>query len=108
MIRGRELWRNKYRNVFSREGKVDVLSKVSNLMIWSDNDVANDFTTLKTAAGEQVSISSAFYERLFCMKVLCEAFLYLQFVFVFFFWQKEISQKVTHEILVELTTGLSP
>jgi len=40
--------------IFS-DGKVDVLSKVSNLMIWSDNDVANDFTTLKTEAGEQVS-----------------------------------------------------
>ena len=37
-----------------KEGKVDVLSKVSNLMIWSDNDVANDFTTLKTPTGEQV------------------------------------------------------
>ena len=46
MLRGRELWRNKYRNVFSREGKVDLMAKVSNLMVWSDNDVANDFTTM--------------------------------------------------------------
>jgi hypothetical protein len=41
-------------NTIYREGKVDVLSKVSNLMIWSDNDVANDFTTMKTETGEQV------------------------------------------------------
>ena len=45
-LRGRELWRNKYRNVFSTPGKVSVLSRVSNLMIWSDNDVANNFTTM--------------------------------------------------------------
>ena len=32
-----------------------MLSKVSNLMIWSDNDVANDFTTLKAEDGEQVT-----------------------------------------------------
>lgn len=41
------------RNVFSREGKVDVLSRASNLMIWSDNDVANDFTTMKDTDGGQ-------------------------------------------------------
>ena len=53
MLRGRELWRNKYRKVFSTEGKVDLMAKVSNLMIWSDNDVANDFTTMKDADGSQ-------------------------------------------------------
>ena len=52
-LRGRELWRNKYRNVFSTPGKVSVLSRVSNLMIWSDNDVANDFTTMKNEDGSQ-------------------------------------------------------
>ena len=53
MLRGRALWRNKYRTVFSKEGKVDVVARVSNLMIWSDNDVANDFTTMKKVDGEQ-------------------------------------------------------
>ena len=53
MQRGRELWRDKYRNVFSTEGKAKLMSKVSNLMIWSDNDVANDFTTLKNKDGTQ-------------------------------------------------------
>ena len=36
---------------------MDVMSRVSNLMIWSDNDVANDFTTLKNAEGEQVLLA---------------------------------------------------
>lgn len=53
MQRGYELFREKYRNVFSLEGKVDIVSKVSNLMIWSDNDVANDFTTMKNEEGSQ-------------------------------------------------------
>ena len=47
MDRGRELWREKYRKNFNMPFKKEVLAKVSNLMIWSDNDVANDFTTLK-------------------------------------------------------------
>ena len=34
---------------------VIILQRGSHLMIWSDNDVANDFTTLKTEEGEQVS-----------------------------------------------------
>ena len=53
MQRGRELWRNKYRKIFSTDGKVTVMSKVSNLMVWSDNDVANDFTTMKNEDGTQ-------------------------------------------------------
>ena len=53
MERGQELYRNKYRNVFSLEGKVKIMSKVSNLTIWSDNDVANDFTTMKSNDGSQ-------------------------------------------------------
>ena len=53
MERGWELYRNKYRKVFSLEGKVDLMSKVSNLTIWSDNDVANDFTTMKNEDGSQ-------------------------------------------------------
>lgn len=47
MLRGRELFRNKYRKVYSRDAKAECMTKVSNLMIWSDNDVANDFTTMK-------------------------------------------------------------
>ena len=47
MQRGREIWRNKYRNVFSSPYKSKLMASVSNLMIWSDNDVANDFTVMK-------------------------------------------------------------
>ena len=53
MNRGRELWREKYRSNFNKEFKKDISAAVSNLMIWSDNDVANDFTTLKLENGEQ-------------------------------------------------------
>jgi len=35
-----------------------------------------------------VSISSTFYEQLFCMKVFCAAFLQLQFGFVIFLAQE--------------------
>jgi len=42
------LW---FSQVFSRPNKQEVLAGVSNLMIWSDNDVANDFTTMKTPDG---------------------------------------------------------
>ena len=53
MDRGRELWRRKYRSGFKKTFKKDVLAQTSNLMIWSDNDVANDFTTMKNEEGEQ-------------------------------------------------------
>ena len=53
MLRGRELWRNKYRGIYSMDAKADCMAKVSNLMIWSDNDVANDFTTMKNETGDQ-------------------------------------------------------
>ena len=36
------------------------------------------------------------------MKVFCKAFLYLQFVFVFF-WHKEIGEKAGREMLVKVT-----
>ena len=52
MNRGREIWREKYRKNFNRPLKKEILRSVSNLMIWSDNDVANDFTTLKNEDGE--------------------------------------------------------
>ncbi len=53
MLRGRELWRNKYRGVFSREAKADLMASVSNLMVWSDNDVANDFTAMRVSKKRQ-------------------------------------------------------
>ena len=53
MQRGLELWRKKYRKGFSLDGKVDIMANVSNLMVWSDNDVANDFTTMKNDDGTQ-------------------------------------------------------
>ena len=53
MNRGKELWRQIYRDGFSNKYKQEVLSKTSNLMIWSDNDVANDFTTMKRQDGSQ-------------------------------------------------------
>ena len=52
MNRGREIWRQKYRSNFNKPYKREVLRKASNLMIWSDNDVANDFTTRKTESGD--------------------------------------------------------
>ena len=52
-LRGRELWRKLYRINFTKPYKKDVLAGTSNLMIWSDNDVANDFTTMKNESGEQ-------------------------------------------------------
>jgi len=51
----------------------------------------------------QVSISATFYKQLFCTKVFCAAFLYLQFGFVIF-WQKNISEKAARKTLVKLTT----
>ena len=53
MQRGRALWRNKYRKVFSSEHKSKLMASASNLMIWSDNDVANDFTVMKNEDGTQ-------------------------------------------------------
>ncbi len=41
---------------------------------------------------DQVSISATFYVKLFCKKVFCKTFLYLQFDFVIF-WQKNIGAK---------------
>jgi len=49
------------------------------------------------------SISPTFYARLFCTKVLFEAFLYLQFGFVTFF-QKDISAKAARKMLMKMAT----
>jgi len=52
----------------------------------------------------QGSISSTFYERVFCTKVLCTAFLYLRFGFVIF-WLKNIGKKVADKMLMKLAPG---
>jgi len=51
---------------------------------------------------DQVSNSPIFYEQLFCKKVFCAAFIYLQFDFVIV-WQKSISTKDARKMLVKLT-----
>jgi hypothetical protein len=48
-----------------------------------------------------VSISLTFFTRLFCTKVLCEAFLLLQSGFVFF-WKKNIDAKADCKMLKKL------
>ena len=53
MLRAHELWRQLYTINFNTKYKKEVLSNTSNVMIWSDNDVANDFTTMKTESGDQ-------------------------------------------------------
>jgi len=40
------------------------------------------------------------------MKVLCTAYLYLQFCFVIF-WQKNIGAKGASKMLMKLTTGVN-
>jgi hypothetical protein len=55
----------------------------------------------------KVSISSTFYLHLFCIKVLCAAFLYLQFDFVIF-WRKNIDTKAACKMLMKLTSGQHP
>jgi len=53
----------------------------------------------------QVSISSStIYEQLFCAKVFCSVFLYLQFGLVIF-WQNNIDAKDAFKMLVILITG---
>jgi len=49
----------------------------------------------------QVSISPTFYDCLFRTKVLCTAFLYLQFGFVIF-WCKNIGAKAARKTLLKL------
>ena len=49
----------------------------------SDDQSKNLISGTGTDNSVQVSNSTTFNEQLFCMKVLCAAFLFLQFVFVF-------------------------
>jgi len=51
--RARALLRKKYRDTWNMKMTKDTLQRGSHLMVWSDNDVANDFTTMKTQDGEQ-------------------------------------------------------
>jgi len=51
----------------------------------------------------QVSISSTFYACIFCMKVLCAAFLYLRFGFRIF-GTKIVYQKCERKMFMKLTT----
>jgi len=55
---------------------------------------------------DQVSISSKFYKQIFFTKVLCAAFLVLQFGFVIFL-QKNIGTKTARKMLVKLITEWS-
>ncbi len=52
----------------------------------------------------QVSISPTFYGRLFCTKVLQEAFLYIHFRFEHILAQ-EYQRKCAHKMVVKLTPG---
>lgn len=51
--RARAMLRKKYRETWNKRMTREALQRGSHLMIWSDNDVANDFTTLKDQEGEQ-------------------------------------------------------
>ena len=51
--RGRALLAKKYRETWTKKATRWSLQQGSHLMIWSDNDVANDFTTMKDQSGEQ-------------------------------------------------------
>jgi hypothetical protein len=50
-------------------------------------------------------MSPIFYEQLFHTKVLCAAFMCLQFGFVIF-WRKDFGAKAAHKMFVKLTPGL--
>ncbi len=52
------------------------------------------------------SISSTFYSSLFCAKVLCAAFLLLQFGFLIF-WRQNIGAKAACKMLMRLTPGVN-
>jgi hypothetical protein len=47
-----------------------------------------------------MSISPIFYKQLFNTKVLCAAFMCLQFGFVIF-WRKDFGAKAAHKMLVK-------
>jgi len=51
--RARALLRKKYRDTWMKKMTRDSLQQGCHLMVWSDNDVANDFTVLKDPSGNQ-------------------------------------------------------
>ena len=51
--RAEELLAKKYRFTWNRKKTRESLQRGCHLMIWSDNDVANDFTTMKDQSGYQ-------------------------------------------------------
>ena len=51
--RAQEMLAKKYRSTWTWNKTRESLQQGSHLMIWSDNDVANDFTTLKDQNGDQ-------------------------------------------------------
>jgi hypothetical protein len=53
-----------------------------------------------------LSITPIYYKQLLHTKVLCSAFMCLQFGFVIF-WQKDFCAKAAHKMLVKLTPGVS-
>jgi len=50
-----------------------------------------------------VLISPLFFEKLFCAKVFCTAFLHSPLSYVFF-WQKYVGAKAVRKMLVKLIT----
>jgi phosphodiesterase/alkaline phosphatase D-like protein len=51
--RAREQLQESYRYTWNQQAKAAVLSHMSNLMIWSDNDITNDFTSKWRPDGSQ-------------------------------------------------------
>ena len=51
--RAEELLAKKYRDTWNKKNTRECLQQGCHLMIWSDNDVANDFTTMKDQNGDQ-------------------------------------------------------
>jgi hypothetical protein len=58
------------------------------------------------SAKDQVSISSTFYDWLFCTKVFLCRFSLVTFGFIIF-WQKNISKKAARNMLMKLDTQVS-
>jgi len=57
-------------------------------------------------ASDQVSISPTFYEQLFCTKLFCSAFLYVQVGFVIF-WPKNNGAKAAYKMLVKMISSVT-
>merc|ERR1712048_875833 len=51
--KARDQLQESYRSTWNQKAKANVLSHTSNLMIWSDNDITNDFTSARKPDGSQ-------------------------------------------------------